>query len=233
MSLIWKGHSWLQQERWGSVHPIKPHWWYDPSSSFVDDNGFLNLLTKKNPKYFPEIDKISTIGVGLVSCETQFKWGEFEIEAKLPYGDNLWPAFWMWSFDSWPPEIDVFEGYSDDNPDYFKFRLNKPLGFWNLQTNIHYKLNNENKMLGSKTHYFGFKNPTKEFIKYSLIWKKEYVKIYYNEKLVRKITDKSILSQLNNTTMNVIINNGVTADVNLEQPPTSNFIIKDFIYNPF
>jgi hypothetical protein len=69
MSLIWKGHSWLQQERWGSVHPIKPHWWYDPSSSFVDDNGFLNLLTKKNPKYFPEIDKISTIGVGLVSCE--------------------------------------------------------------------------------------------------------------------------------------------------------------------
>ena len=35
-------------------------------------------------------------------------------KAKLPYGDNLWPAFWMWSWDSWPPEIDIFEGYTNN-----------------------------------------------------------------------------------------------------------------------
>lgn len=37
--------------------------------------------------------------------------------------------------------------------------------------------------------------------------------------------------QIHNTTMNVIINNGVTSNVNLDNPPESNFIIKDFNYN--
>lgn len=228
----WKGHNWLQQERWGSVHPDKPNWWYDPSASFIDTEERLNLITQKNPRYFEEIKKTSTIGVGLVSCETKFKWGEFQIEAKLPYGKNLWPAFWMWSFDSWPPEIDVFEGYSDDNPNYFKFRLGKPFGFWNLQTNVHYTKNGVSKMMGGKTHYFGFKDPTKEFIKYSVIWEPKSLRFYYNERLVREVKDPNILSQLNSTTMNVIINNGVTSDVDINNPPSSNFIIKDFVYKP-
>lgn len=128
----WNGYQWLQQERWGQVHPEKPDWWYDPTASYVDSEGVLNLLTKRNPRYFSEISKESTIGVGLVSCQTKFKWGQFEIEAKLPHGDNLWPAFWMWSQDNWQPEIDVLEGYSDNNPNYFKFRLAKPFGFWNI-----------------------------------------------------------------------------------------------------
>ena len=228
----WKGYNWIQSERWGTIHPDKSFCWYDPSASFVDDQDRLNLITHKNPKYFSELDKTSTVGIGLVSCETKFKWGEFEIEAKLPHGDNLWPAFWMWSWDGWPPEIDVFEGYSDDNPNYFKFRILKPLGFWNIQTNIHYKKNGNNKMLGSKTHFFGFKDPTKHFLKYSVIWTPDKVEFKYNNRVVRKITDKEILRQLNSTTMNVIINNSVTSEVNLENPTNSNFIIKDFKYKP-
>ena len=86
-------------------------------------------------------------------------------------------------------------------------------------------------MLGSKTHYFGFKNPTKNFIKYSLIWERDKLRFYYAGKLVRTVTDKLILSQLNNTTMNVIINNGITK---LSQNPTnSDFIINYFKYTPF
>lgn len=228
----WKGYNWLQNERWGLVHPDKSHWWYDESASFVDSEDRLNLLTKKNPRYFPEIDKISTIGVGLVSCETKFKWGKFEIEAKLPKGDNLWPAFWMWSFDSWPPEIDIFEGYSDRNPNYFKFKITKPLSFWNLQTNLHYVKDGKNKMMGGKTHYFGFKDPTSNFIKYSAIWKKDSLEFYYDGRMVRRVLDMDILNQLNKTTMNVIINNGVTSDVDLDNPPNSNFIINNFTYTP-
>lgn len=231
--LNWKGYNWLQNERWGFVHPEKSDWWYDSNCSFVDTDGNLNLLTKKNQKYFPEIDKISSIGVGLVSCTERFKWGRFEIEAKLPYGENLWPAFWMWSWDSWPPEIDVFEGYSDKNSNFFKLRISKLLGFWNVQTNIHYVKEGKNRMIGGKTHYFGFKDPTKNFIKYAVDWKKDRVNFYYNDKIVRSIKDKLILEQLNNTSMNVVINNGVTSDVNLEQPPLSNFIIKDFKYTKY
>jgi len=226
----WSGYKWIQQERWGQIHPDKKDWWYDPSASFVDNDGKLHLTTKLNPKYFSDLDITSNIGVGLVSCQEKFKWGEFEIEAKLPTGENLWPAFWMWSWDSWPPEIDIFEGYSNARSNYLKLRLLKPLGFWNIQTNIHYTLNNKNKMLGSKTHYFGFKNPTKNFIKYSLIWERDKLRFYYAGKLVRTVTDKLILSQLNNTTMNVIINNGITK---LNQNPTnSDFIINYFKYTP-
>lgn len=228
----WKGYDWLQHERWGMIHPEKSHWWYDPSASFIDDEDRLNLITHKNHRYFSAIDKTSTIGVGLVSCKTKFKFGEFKIVAKLPYGKHLWPAFWMWSWDSWPPEIDVFEGYSDNNSNFFKFRLGKPFGFWNLQTNLHYTEDGKNKMMGGKTHYFGFKDPTKNWITYSVTWTKDFVEFYYDDKLVRKITEKKILEQLNQTTMNVIINNGVTADVDLINPPNSNFIIKDFVYNP-
>jgi len=226
----WKGYKWLQQERWGQIHPEKPHWWYDPESSFIDDNDELNLLTRKNSKYFDDLKVNSTIGVGLVSCTESFKFGKFEIEAKLPYGKNLWPAFWMWSFDSWPPEIDIFEGYSDDNSNFFKFRLGNPFGFWNIQTNVHYKNNNDNKMIDGKTHYFGFKDPTKNFIKYSLNWTKESLKFYYDGRLVREINDKKIMDQINKTTMNVVINNGVTNQVDLINPPNSTFIIRDFKY---
>lgn len=231
--LSWKGHNWLQHERWGFVHPEKPHWWYDPSASYIDSDNKLNLLTKRNPRYFAEIDNISTIGVGLVSCETRFKWGEFEIEAKLPYGDNLWPAFWMWSWDSWPPEIDVLEGYSDTTPNFFKFRLLRPFGFWNVQTNVHYKIDGKNKMSGGKTHFFGFKDPTKNYIRYSVTWLPNKIEFYYNGRLVRKIKDPQILEQMNSTTMNVVINNGVTSGINLDNQNFSNFIIRDFTYNSY
>lgn len=229
----WKGYDWEQHERWGMVHPEKSHWWYDSDASFLDSKDRLNLITQKNPRYFPAIDKTSTIGVGLVSCKSKFKWGKFEIEAKLPYGKNLWPAFWMWSWDSWPPEIDVFEGYSDNNPNYFKLRLSNPFGFWNLQTNLHYKEKGKNKMVGGKTHYFGIKDPTKEWIKYSVTWLSDKVEFNYDGRVVRVITDRKILDQLNLTTMNLIINNGVTSDVDLINPPKSNFIIKDFTYTPY
>jgi len=120
-TIKWQGYEWITQERWGQVHPEKSHWWYDESCVSIDEKDNLHLKTKSNPKYFPELDVISNIGTGLVSCTEKFGYGVFSIDAKLPKGKHLWPAFWMWSWDSWPPEIDIFEGYSNG------FGISKPM----------------------------------------------------------------------------------------------------------
>jgi beta-glucanase (GH16 family) len=183
-TINWSGYKWLTQERWGNIHPDKAYNWYDPSAIEIRENDLI-LKSHYNPKEFiVNNEKItSNYGVGLVSNTTKFGYGYFEIEAKLPTGRNLWPAFWMWSFDSWPPEIDILEAYSSiKRPSYFKLYLDSLLGFWNVQTNYHYETEDGNKSIGGKTHWFGFKNPQKHFIKYGCLWEEDQIVFYYNGK---------------------------------------------------
>ena len=232
-TINWSGYEWIPQERWGQVHHEKLHWWYDASCVSVDSDDNLHLTTRRNPKTF-NIDGeqiTSIVGVGLVSCTHKFGHGTFSVTAKLPVGANLWPAFWMWSWDSWPPEIDVLEGYSNQKGSYFNPSWKRVFGFWDVQTNLHYT-DGTNRHIGGETHWFGFKNPTRHFIKYEVDWDPEYVKFYYDGRLVRTVTDPNILMQLNQTTMNVVVNNGVTAAVDLINPPKSDFTIKSFTYQP-
>lgn len=226
----WSGYEWLTQERWGKIHKDKPYCWYDPSAVQITLNGSLNLKTHYNPKEFPELGIRAKTGVGLVSCTEKFGPGVFEIEAKLPYGKNLWPAFWMWSWDSWPPEIDIFEGYSHKNPNYFRWNWNKPWAWWHIDTNVHYTKEGKNKMWGPKSHFIGFKNPTKDFIKYKLDWSLNSLKFYYNDRLVRTVDDPIVMAQVNSTKMNVIINNHITKEMPYSEIPQSHFTIKYFKY---
>ena len=49
---------------------------------------------------------------GLISSQASFvqEYGYFEIRARVPAGEGLWPAFWLLpAREEWPPEIDVFE----------------------------------------------------------------------------------------------------------------------------
>lgn len=230
--ITWSGYDWLTQERWGNIHPDKTYNWYDPSAVEICNNDLI-LKTHYNPKEFTINDKkiISNYGVGLISNTTKFDYGYFEVEAKLPTGKNLWPAFWMWSFDSWPPEIDIFEAYSSiKKPSYFKIHLDSLFGFYNVQTNVHYKEKEKGKNIGGKTHWFGFKNPQKHFIKYACLWEENQIVFYYNGKKVKTINDQNILNTLKNTKMNVIINNHIREDIG--DFGTSEFIVKSFKYLP-
>lgn len=258
----WKGHDWSVGETWGLLHPDKDHWWYDESCVKIEHStNNMILSTKLNPKTFPPYPATpwacwdnrdttsltSPIGAGLITCQTEFGYGKFTIKAKLPHGDNLWPAFWMGTWPSsplaaqgWPPEIDVFEGYSDNNPNYRKGFW--PLRYWNLETNVWKKavppLDSDGRQNGvnkGAKHHRGWANgndPTSTFMEYSIEWRENYIKFYFNGKRVRTIRDKSFLNPLKGAKLKVKLNNGVTKHVSRTNPPNSDFIIKSFTYTP-
>ena len=102
----------------------------------------------------------------------------------------------------------------------------------NLNTNLHFKdvKNGKNKQAKAKTHFFGFKDPSKHFIKYGLKFTENEITIFYNNKQVRKWTDPNILQYFRGHKMNVVINNSVTEDVNVLEENYSDFVIKYFKY---
>lgn len=228
----WEGYTWRTQERWGQVHPDDQRQWYDPCAVKIKDDGSLSLFTHNNEKYFKEFETESEIGVGLISSKEPFFHGRFEVDCMLPKGKKVWPAFWMWGWSSWPPEIDVFEGYTNKRKSYFRPRLKNLLGFWDVQSNFHYynKERDKNDSTGSKPHFISFKNPSKHYFKYAVEWLPDKIEIFYNGRRVRKIDDKKIMEQMNSSNgMNVILNNAV----NVGADPTdcfSEFKVRSFKY---
>lgn len=201
-------NKWRDQQPWGRLHAGSPYQYYGKDSIHVN-NGEIVLDQKYSPKeithwngntYYPDYS------VGLISSKESWKYGWFEFEAKLPTGYGLWPALWLTGENSWPPEIDVVEGYSKEKKNYnilpwfFKRRV---------QTNIHYRESADfpKKDIRGKSHWIR-KNPCKHYLKYACHWTKDFVHLYYNEKLVRKIESPSIVNYLN-TPQYLVLNNAI------------------------
>ncbi len=85
-------------------------------------NGVLSLVADRMPPLLKPAQGYSqpdahTLGTydytsGMIHTRNSFSQlhGYFEIEAQLPAGTGLWPAFWLLPQNrSWPPEIDIFE----------------------------------------------------------------------------------------------------------------------------
>lgn len=79
--------------------------YYAPDEVYLED-GNLVLRSRKRAVVGREYTS------GLVETKGKFaqRFGKFEIRAKLPRTQGLWPAHWMLPADgSWPPEIDIME----------------------------------------------------------------------------------------------------------------------------
>lgn len=89
--------------------------WYEagnPTKNYVVENGSL--------KIWPQRDASGNFFNRTIDTGGKFsqRYGYFEMEAKLPYGRGVWPAFWLLSHISdRRPEIDIMEAYPGGGPD--------------------------------------------------------------------------------------------------------------------
>ncbi len=242
-TIQWSGYEWYMHEHWGQVRPDQRWLWMDPSAISVDDNGYLHLVTKYNPKLLSELmlpegiipqpGEMAYNAQGLLSSTTQFYHGTYEIEAKLPKGKFMWPAFWTWGWNNWPPEIDVLEAYSNKYGNYFWFNFDYGgLSIWKVLATVHWRTGGPNNNSAPRTaesdaSWFGYKNPANRFMKYKLEWFPDAINVYYDGYLVKSWTDPAILAFVNQENHRVIINSGLTQR---DDDTDSDFVVKYFTY---
>jgi beta-glucanase (GH16 family) len=84
--------------------------WYTPANAQVSD-GVLSLVAEQQESQTQYGPFAYTSGMIQSDGHFSFTYGYAQITAWLPVGQGFWPAFWLLPTDeSWPPEIDVFEG---------------------------------------------------------------------------------------------------------------------------
>ena len=219
---------WRSGQAWGVIHPDNPYSYYSENHIKWESGVGLKLLAEKvDPRevmgpegsiHHPEC------ALGLVSSRFHFKYGKLSVEAILPNGMGLWPAIWTTAVDSWPPEIDILEGYSQRSPNYG----NCIIPGMRLQSNVHYR-----KPEGGRSHIRGknhwmWSDPSKKIIKYSLVWTEKEISIYYDDKMARKVTDPLILNDFNSSAGQIIVLNNAIQP-NEWDGKSSSLIIKSLV----
>jgi len=219
---IWRiGHS------WGVIHPELSYLYYGEESVKNDERGLI-LEQKYYPRtnindwYNTNIFFNPKWSVGLVTSKKSFDYGVFDFEVTMPKGSGLWPAIWFVSDTSYPPEIDLVEGYSDINGLY-KNKMN---------TNCHFNFKPTQKESIARNNYIKDVDKKSNKIRFTLIWEENFIKMYYNGFLVRYITDKKTIKWFQNHKMIIILNNAIRQyfDDLVDINQTSEFIIHNVKY---
>lgn len=209
---------WRIGQPWGKFHPGYPNQWYGEDSVYIE-NKHLVLDNRYQPVQLSPYDSTKKYdipySVGLITSYESYGYGYYEFESKLPDGIGLWPAIWLSCVDSWPPEIDITESYSDKNGDYKD----------KLESNLHFNLGEKKSSSGARSHPI---YRSKDRIKFSLWWTKDFIKVYYNGYLVRVITSNDTLQWFIDKKMIIILNNGMRPEFDNIQPREEKVSISKF-----
>ncbi len=229
--------SWRYAMPWGDFHPKALYQYYDNDGtlSYVSPKGLI-LELRKSPKKIiksqlpdwrqtPDIpdEFVIPVGVGFVSSMDAWQYGWFEATIQLPRGKSYWNAFWLCGKATWPPEIDIFEAYSHEGSEY-----QSGLSKWrNIKPNLHYGIVEE----GSKTMYGAYANSvadaTERLVQYACHWERDFIKIFYDGKMVFQCTDPEILKWYNkpNASQFMILGHGLH-EHHTENPDESAMIVR-------
>lgn len=201
------GFSWMVGRNWGLAHP--DHICYaDEKCVEIGENGEIRLGILKDPAEFNS--KIYDWGVGYLSSIEAIKYGTLELDFTLPTGNNLWPALWMYDCKTWPPEIDIVEGWSGDfiRSSYLRFP-----GFNKIFPGVvlERRLSRSGGFMGKCTPACYIKKNRVNTC--ALYWTPEIMEVRYNGRLVMREKDPRRLEQLNASSgMNIHLQNYVTND---------------------
>ena len=83
--VIIPGVGWANQEA--------QHYTNRVDNSFVDTNGFLNIVAKRETYTDQNLEKEFTSA--RLNSKFAFTYGRVDVRAKLPFGNGTWPAIWM------------------------------------------------------------------------------------------------------------------------------------------
>lgn len=152
---------------------IQPN--YSPTASanpFSDQNGVLTISANPTNPAISQYVQNQPYTSGMIDTYHEFSqtYGYFEMRAKMPAGQGLWPAFWLLREDNtWPPELDVME----------------MVGRWrySLVTTVHSQVSGTNKL--SSNHYTTsagttVANMTTGFHTYGVDWEPNTITWYFD-----------------------------------------------------
>jgi beta-glucanase (GH16 family) len=148
---------------------------YAPTSSVTPwtvESGILTLTADyADPSIRPFINNYQYTS-GQIQSYYSFSqlYGYFEIRAKMPEGQGLWPAFWLLPVDgTWPPEIDVLEVLGHDTT--------------TLHNAVHYN-DPRHKSIGSSSQFRDASNQlidlSDDFHIYGVDWQADYITWYFD-----------------------------------------------------
>jgi len=186
---------WESFPNWGRIHEDTPNIYCDDANTVVNTN--LELIAD-NADFIVSIgdeDYNIDYTIGLIenyqyALQLDNSFGYYEMRCKIPKGFGMWPAFWLWPIDCWPPEIDIFEFWTDDECNWFN-------------TNYHWLDRDDNHKQKPYTHHILKTNLSDNFHLYGLEWTDKYLKFYFDGILIRKINVEE------HSVMRLVINNGL------------------------
>ena len=184
---------WSYEENcWGGGNNEQQCYTDRKSNAYVED-GKLNIVAKKGrftgaanvdgnkkkKKSLPYTSaRLRTMNKG------DWKYGRFDIRAKLPSGQGTWPAIWMlptdWVYGGWAAsgEIDIMEAVNLKTPSTEKGAADGELESRVFGT-LHYgRAWPDNVHTGQATHLPGNANPADDFHTYSIEWEEGEIRWY-------------------------------------------------------
>jgi len=188
-------------QRWykaNQIHGDEPQH-YIPNNITIINNEKLILTTKKEIYTCTKINCNCGNGTfnytsGQIVSNAKYKYGYFEIYAKLPSGTAFFPGFWLWDTKMTPPncfynEIDIMEANGCDPT-------------W-VSSNFQATFDCLNEERGAKHHICNYANGSYHW--YGVEWDRDKITWYVDRKTVRQIYNNEKGIGIQNP-MSIIIN---------------------------